>query len=362
MANTAPFSLSELPYALSNFESIGIYKQLTKSSRALAELKGVVKSIPNEEILLNTLALQEAKDSSEVENIVTTHDELFRNQLDQNFDSIATKEVQNYTEALKRGWALVQGKGLLLNKHILEIQETLEKNKAGFRAVPGTSLKNQKGEVIYTPPQHPEDIINLMSNLEAYINNTEMQDLDPLIKMAIIHFQFESIHPFYDGNGRTGRIINVLFLTVTGLLDLPVLYLSRFINQNKADYYHKIQNVRDENAWEDWVLFMLKTVEETANETIRLIRIIQKQMHTYKKVMREQTKFYSKDLLEHLFRHPYTKVQFLQKELGKHRQTVSTYLDKLCELNLLKKETHGNTNYYINRSLFELLKNGMQEV
>ncbi|WP_340696596.1 Fic family protein [Flavobacterium ginsengisoli] len=215
-------------------ENRTILKKVAKAHQALAELKGAANAIPNESILINTLSLQEAKDSSAIENIVTTHDELYQSDIyTRDFKSLATKEVYSYSKALQHGFTKVRENGLLINSYILEIQAELEENKAGYRKVPGTSLKNQNGEVIYTPPQHPEEIILLMNNLERFINDDDISDLDSLVKMAIIHHQFESIHPFYDGNGRTGRIINILYLVKQGLLKIPILYLSRYINEKK---------------------------------------------------------------------------------------------------------------------------------
>ncbi len=214
-----------------NIETKEVLKKTAEARAALAELKGFALTIPNNSILTDTLTLQEAKDSSEIENIFTTHDELFKVELDLNvFSSIAAKEVQNYTEALKAGFGLVKENKMLTISHILSVHKRLEQNDAGFRKLPGTELKNDKtGEIIYVPPQDSAEIETLMQNLVQYINEDEMQPIDPLIKMAIIHHQFESIHPFYDGNGRTGRIINILYLVAKGLLDFPVLYLSRYI-------------------------------------------------------------------------------------------------------------------------------------
>ncbi len=337
-------------------DSKPILKQLVKANRALAELKGVASTIPNEIILINTLALQEAKDSSAVENIITTDDELFKSELNvDGLQSLAAKEVQNYSAALKRGHELVLQNGLLLNKHILEIQATLQTNEAGFRKLPGTALKNaQTGEVIYTPPQHSDDIIALMDNLEQYINNDELSTDDSLVKMAVIHFQFESIHPFYDGNGRTGRIINILYLVQKQLLQLPILYLSRYIIRNKAGYYKTLQAVRDNNEWENWVLYMLRAVEETATETVQLIGDVKELMQRYKNRIRDNYKFYSQDLLNNLFKHPYTKIEFLQDDLGVSRITAASYLNKLAEDGLLEKKKMGTGNYYINKPLFDL--------
>jgi Fic family protein len=292
------WKLTELPLSV-DLETVKLLKSLPAAHAALAELKGISSTIPNQSILINTLGLQEAKDSSAIENIITTHDDLYKSELNlQSFKSLNAKEVQNYISALKRGFELISEKGLLTNKTILKIQEVLENNNAGFRKLPGTSLKNSvTGEVIYTPPQDFDEIMRLMSNLERYINDPSMSDLDPLIKMAIIHFQFESIHPFYDGNGRTGRIINILYLILSNLQSLPILYLSNYIIKHKPDYYKLLQQVRDENNWEDWILFIIKAVEETSRETIDLISKIKELMLDFKHRLRDDYKFYSQELL-----------------------------------------------------------------
>lgn len=351
-----PFSVKPLPVK-EDLETKKILKKLANSHRALAELKGISKSIPNETILINTLGLQEAKDSSAVENIITTHDDLYKAELKtKKIESLESKEVQNYVEALKKGFDLTSKQRLMTIRMIIEIQSILEKNEAGFRKVPGTTLKNNAtGEVIYTPPQDITTIEHLMANLEEYINIDVSNDVDPLIKMAIIHFQFESIHPFYDGNGRTGRIINVLYLVLKGLLDLPILYLSKFIIEHKGEYYKKIQAVRDDNNYEDWVLFILEGVEQTAVDTIKTISKIQSVLLKQKHIIRKNYKFYSQDLLNNLFKHPYTKIEFVEEDLGVSRITAANYLNTLAKDGLLTKKKLGVTNYYINHELFDIL-------
>jgi len=350
------WELSELPLTI-DLESKKVLKSLPSAHAALAELKGIASTIPNQHILINTLGLQEAKDSSAIENIITTHDDLYKSELNlDSFKSLNAKEVQNYIAALKKGFELTSKSGLLTNNTILQIQEILEDNKAGFRKLPGTALKNAAtGETIYTPPQDYNEIISLMTNLEKYINDSETNHIDPIIKMAIIHFQFESIHPFYDGNGRTGRIINILYLINKNLQNLPILYLSSYIIKHKADYYMYLQKVRDEELWEDWILFMIKGIEETAKETIELILKIKALMLEYKHLLRDNYKFYSQDLLNNLFKHPYTKIEFIVNDLGVSRLTAANYLNKLAEDNILKKEKLGTGNYYINEKLFKLL-------
>lgn len=352
-------SIPLLPFK-QDVESKAILKKVAKAHQALAELKGVANSIPNEKILIDTLLLQEAKDSSAIENIVTTHDELYQsNFLAQEFITIAAKEVYNYSKALQDGFKAVRDTGILTNNLILKIQSSIEENKAGFRKLPGTALKNsQTGEVVYTPPQHPDKIMRLMNNLEEFINADELSDLDPLIKMAVIHHRFETIHPFYDGNGRTGRIINILYLVKEGLLNLPILYLSRYINLNKNLYYRLLQEVRDTGNWEGWLLFMLDGIENTSKQTVVLVDGIKTEMQNYKVRMRtELPKIYSQDLLNNLFRHPYTKIEFVSSELSVSRQTASKYLDELARIGLVNKVKLGKDNYYINVGLYKLLTN-----
>jgi Fic family protein len=344
-------------------ETKTVLKKMVSANRALAELKGAARSIPNQNILINALALQEAKDSSEIENIVTTHDELYRANVSLTNISHEAKEVQRYREALYRGLTLVRESGLLLKRHIVEIQQVLEENEAGIRTQSGTSLQNDKtGEIIYMPPQNHRDIQDLMDNLERYINDPELDDNDPLVKMAVIHYQFESIHPFYDGNGRTGRIINILYLMLTGLLDLPVLYLSSYIIRNKSDYYRLLNEVRLKDAWEEWVLYMLDGIEQTARHSVTLIESITKLMKEIKHDLREQLpKIYSKDLLELLFRHPYTKINFLVDELGVTRKTAASHLRAIEEIGILDSLKIGREVYFVNKKLFKLLQNGAYE-
>jgi Fic family protein len=232
----------------------------------------------------------------------------------------------------------------------------LEHNSAGLRKTPGTSLKNQlTGEIVYTPPQHPDEILNLMQNLVDFINDDDISDIDALIKMALIHHQFESIHPFYDGNGRTGRIINILYLVIKDLLNIPTLYLSRYIIENKNEYYRLLQFVRDTGSWDEWIIYILKGIEVTAIRNIGLVKDIKTLMLNYKQTIRKECpKIYSQDLLNNLFRHPYTKIEFLETELQISRLTAVKYLNLLTEKGLLYKQKVQNSNFYINKPLFDL--------
>jgi Fic family protein len=341
-----------------DIETKEILKATTLAHRALAELKGVANSLPNQAIIINTLVLQEAKDSSEIENIITTHDELYRSDISSDFINQDIKEVQNYKNALYFGFNLVKERGVLSVNHIKEIQAILEQNDAGFRKQSGTVLKNPAtGEIKLIPPQHPETINELMVNLAEYINNSELEDFDSLVKMAIIHYQFESIHPFYDGNGRTGRIINILYLVLEELLDVPILYLSRYIIQNKAKYYQLLHNVSFGNGLNEWILFMLKGVETIAKDTIKLIREIEILMKRTKDTIKtNKPKIYSKDLVEALFYHPYTKRIFIEEQLNISRPTATNYLKELELMGVLRSEKRGREVFYVHDELFKLFQ------
>ena len=355
------FDIPLLPPS-SDLETKAVLKQLAAAHRYLALLNGKCATIPNESILINTLALQEAKESSAIENIITTYDELYKAQLVESyFNNAAAKEVSRYAEALKQGFLVIRKNKLITHQNIKQAQQILEQNDAGYRRVSGTVLKNDKtGEIVYTPPQDYPSIERLMDNLVVFINDETMSSLDPLIKMAIIHHRFETIHPFYDGNGRTGRIINILYLIKEDLLTLPILYLSRYIIQYKGDYYKLLQQVRADGNWEPWLMFMLKGVEETAKQTLQLIEAIRQLMQDYKQRIRNDLpKLYSQDLLNNLFKHPYTKIEFLEEELGVTRQTASGYLNRLVKAGFLEKVKIGKSNFYINQPLYKLFAQGI---
>lgn len=352
------FIPNNLPLEI-DIETKAILKKSILANKALAKLNGVAKIIPNQAILINSLILQEAKDSSEIENIITTHDELYQSSLDISNISHATKEVQSYSRALLKGFDLVKETSLLLTRHIVDIQQELEGNVAGIRKQAGTVLKNQlTGKVIHTPPQEESTIRKLLDNLEQYINTND--GIDPLIKMAVIHYQFETIHPFYDGNGRTGRIINILYLVLNELLDLPILYLSSYIIKHKADYYRLLQEVRTKGSWEEWIIYMLEGIEQTATKQVQLINDIKELMdNTKEKLKAELPKIYSKDLLEVLFIHPYTKIDMIVDKLEVTRKTASLYLNQLEEIGLMNGVKLGKSKFFVNIKLFELLQKGV---
>jgi Fic family protein len=340
-----------------DLETKRVLKQLVRSNRALAELKGYAGMIPNKNILINAVTINEAKDSSEIENIITTHDELFKAMSQENYNNPAAKEVINYRTALWHGYELVKDKKILTTNIIVEIQRSIEKNRAGIRKLPGTVLKNEAtGEVVYTPPSGEKEILILMDNLEKYIND-DHDNVDPLIKLAVIHYQFESIHPFYDGNGRTGRIINVLYLVLKELLDSPILYLSKYIIRNKSAYYRLLQDVRTKGKWEEWILFILTGIEETAEETLMLVKKINDVVEKTAEDIRDKLpKIYSRELVDLLFYEFYTKIVYIEKGLNITRKTASNYLSSLEEKGFLVSQKVGKERIFLNKRLFDVVQ------
>ncbi len=354
-----PFNdLPHLPPPVEKVETIQILKQESKAAVALAELKGLARTLPNQGILINAIVLKEAQASSEVENIITTHDKLYKALIAKSMSiDPSTKEVLRYREALLYGFEEIRKKGFLNTNGITRIQDILEENEAGIRQLPGTTLKNDlTGETIYTPPDEQKVIVSLMKNLEDFINH-EPEGISPLIRMAVQHYQFESIHPFYDGNGRTGRIINVLYLILHDLLEIPILYLSDYIIGHKGAYYKLLQEVRTKEDWEGWILFMLQAIESTATKAISQIHWINKIFDEIQyNVKNNAPKIYSKDLIEQLFVHPYTKIEYISNGLGLERKAASRYLKALESIGILKLEPIGKENIFINQQLYELLK------
>jgi len=342
-------------------QSDALTSQLIMAHRRLAELKGVAPLLPNQDILLNTLALQEAKDSSAIENIITSHDELFKQELDiPQFNNAAAKEVGRYSEALKLGFTRVKAKGKLTLDDLVAIQDVLiiGEPEPGIRTRPGTIVGNRATrEVIYTPPQDHDQIVELLDQLLVFFNQAADKGLDPLIRMGLMHYQFEKIHPFYEGNGRTGRILNLLYLVQHGLLDLPVLYLSRYIVREKSAYLAHLRTDPMDDNWEAWLKFMLRGVELTSTETIETIHKLRDLMaDTQERIKAQLPKVYSLDLLNTLFKHPYTKIDFVIRDLGVSRPTAASYLDTLAHSGFLEKQKLWRSSYYINTPLFELLQ------
>ncbi|MCW8981887.1 Fic/DOC family N-terminal domain-containing protein [Altibacter sp.] len=336
-------------------ETKKILKQAIASNKILAELKGRADEIPNQSMLVNAITLQEAKDSSEIENIVTTQDSLYK-AFTSNISSTdaQTKEVLRYRQALWEGYKDLNKRPLSTNSFI-KIVQTIKENGSSIRNAPGTSITNNN-KTIYTPPEGEALIRNLLKNLEDFLHREN--DIDALIKLAIMHYQFEAIHPFFDGNGRTGRVINMLYIVEKGLLDTPILYLSKYIIENKNDYYSNLRNVTEMSAWESWILFMLKGIEETAQYTLNKINSINQLMHETIAFSKENlpARVYSKELIELLFEQPYCKVKYLvDRDIAK-RQTAAEYLNELEKIGILKSQKVGVENIYLNVKLVEVLK------
>lgn len=353
---TKPFNdLPPLPPAI-DLETRDILKQAIEAHRALAELKHIGALLPNQAVLINTLGLQEAKLSSEIENIVTTNDELYRAHVEKELNQTPeTKEVLHYQNALWYGFkALQEEKRMLTTPLFEELCQIIKENDSGIRKTGGTKLVNGMGEVTFTPPEGESLIRNKLQDLEKFMHMDK--EIDTLIKLALIHYQFESIHPFHDGNGRTGRIINILYLVDKGLLDLPILYLSRYFLQNKLDYYGGFRRVTEEGKWQEWVYFILKAIEQTSRATQKKITDIYNLMQTMsQKVKTDLPKIYSKDLMEVLFAHPYCKIRFLEDAKIAQRQAGSKYLQELEKIGVLRSVQQGRDKYYINDQFLKIL-------
>lgn len=358
VGHAAPYSpLAKLPPPLALVETMDVLRQTSKAAAALAELKGIADSIPNQSMLVNAIVLQEAKDSSEIENIITSQDELYRAlTASSSIVSVQTKEVVNYRKAILHGFDLVQRQGFLRVNDIVSLQQKLVENMAGIRSTPGTVLKNDKtGEVVYTPPQDKQEILNLLDNFIEHFNLSG-QKLSPLIQLAILHHQFESIHPFYDGNGRAGRILNILYLILNGLIDTPILYLSSYIIKHKVEYYRLLNLTNKTGEWEEWILFMLKAVEETARQTIARIKEVGLLLsETIEEVQKKAPKIYQKELVELLFEQPYSKIEFVVKVLNVERKAASRYLRELEAVGILESRVIGRETIYVNKALLEVL-------
>jgi Fic family protein len=352
-----PFDeLPLVPPDKENYETVELLKQEALSRAAVSELKGIANIIPNQDILVNAIVLREAKDSSEIENIVTTQDAIYKAIAISTQKTIdpAAKEVVRYREALWHGVHTINKKGVLSISDIVKIQSVIVGNDAGVRNTPGTALvSDSNNETVYTPPQSEQRIKVLMRNFADYLND----DDDSLIKSAILHYQFEAIHPFYDGNGRTGRIVNVLYLVLKRHLDIPILYLSSYIIEKKSDYYRLLLEVSSAHHWNNWILYLLKGIEVTAKETIEKLRSIKRLMdETIEFVRQKAPKIYTKELVETLFVHPYCKNVFIERATGVERKAASRYLHKLAEIGLLNANRIGRENIFINKKLMELLR------
>ncbi|MBS1977787.1 MAG: Fic family protein [Bacteroidetes bacterium] len=339
-------------------ETAGILKLSIRAHRALAKLEGSIHTLPNPSILIDSIGLQEAKVSSEIENIVTTHDELYQYAIaDRAVENAATKEVLHYKQALWNGFNEVKEKGALTTNLFIRIVQTIKENQAGIRTTPGTQIINDRTrEVIYTPPMAGDLIRDKLKNLEQFLNLND-DGLDPLVKMAVAHYQFEAIHPFSDGNGRTGRIINILYLVQQELISLPILYMSRYILDNRQDYYRLLREVTENGNWQSWINYLIRAVEETSRLTLHKIEAIRETMSTMgESIKKEIPKIYSKDLIEVLFHHPYSKRQFLEDAGIAKAKTAGVYLSQLEEKGYLKSVELGRERLYLNISFLNILK------
>lgn len=354
--NTPQFILNKLPVSIDKVETIATLKASAKAMRALGELKGVAQSIPNQSMLVNAAVLQESKDSSEIENIITTQDELYKALSTNKIVNSAVKEVVNYRKAIFFGFDLIKEKGFIRFSDLNDIQSIIVENNAGIRSTPGTVLKNDKtGEVVYIPPQSKDEILELLTNFLDHFNTES--DVQLLINLAVLHFQFESIHPYYDGNGRTGRILNILFLILNDLLDIPILYLSSYIIDHKPDYYRLLNQVNRTGEWEEWILYILKAVEETSNNTVQKINSIKKLLgDTIEMVKEKAPKVYRKELIELLFEQPYSKIDYVIEKIGVERKAASRYLKELESIGVLKSIKMGRQVIYVNEDLIEILR------
>lgn len=345
--------LPHLPPA-TEFENIAVLKACIPARAALAELKKAGELLPNQGLLINLLPLLEAQGSSEIENIVTTTDKLFQYAQEDSQADPMTKEALRYRTALRQGFEELRQRPLCTNT-AMEICSTIKSVQMDVRKVPGTTLSNQaSGEVIYTPPVGEQIIRTLLSNWEAFLHADD--DIDPLIKMAIAHYQFEAIHPFTDGNGRTGRILNILFLIEQELLSLPTLYLSRYIVQHKQDYYRLLLGVTSNRNWQDWIVFMLKTVETSACWTTRKIEAVRELIEQTTEYVRNRLpQIYSHELIQVIFEQPYCRIQNLvQQDIAK-RQTASIYLKQLSDIGVLYEIQSGKEKLFVHPKLIQLL-------
>ena len=343
-----------------DLETQSILKSAALAHRHLAELKGRAISVPNPEILIDTLTLQEARASCEIENIVTTQDDLYRAAVfPESQWNPAAKEVTSYRSAVKLGFhQLTENDNRLTNDLLIDIYRVVKSRTDGFRVKEGTVLKNTfTGEIVHVPPQDPDEVLEKMEELTRFVNDDALSELDPLVKMAVIHHQFESIHPFDDGNGRVGRILNVLYLVRCGLLATPILYLSGGITRSKPQYYRLLLAVQQDDAWEDWVRYILNAVADTSRHTLQLVENIRSLTAEYKTAIRNKLpRIYSHELLNALFRHPYTRIANMQHDLQVSRPTATRYLMLLTAEGLLTKHRSGRADYYVNNRLVELFR------
>lgn len=348
--------MNKLPFYV-DLNKLDILKELNTANHYMGELKGILKLLPNPGIVLSLINLSESKDSSAIENIITTYDEIFKEIVSKTPLGGKPKEVINYKSAIDHGFLLMRQKGFISTNVLEEIQNVIEPNKGGIRKLPGTVIINDKtNEVVHTPPQNETEIRELMHNLELFINQND--EYDPLIQMALIHFQFESIHPFYDGNGRTGRILNILYLVLKEKISVPVLYLSKFIMENKEQYYVLLKKCNEDIAnIKDFVLYILKGISETSKNTTNLILRINQSIELTKEMMKKRLPdVYRYEIVEHLFSYMYTKNEFFRENLNISRATATKYLKLLEKEGFIVSEQLGKEVIYKNVQLLNLIK------
>ena len=350
-------TLPDLPPKV-NLESPTIFKATIRANKLLAELKGFCQTLPNPGLLFNTIVLQESKESSAIENIVTTQDELYKATLmGEMVKNHASKEVLQYREAMYWGLNQLEQKPIITTNLLVGIMQKLRWSNENIRKNAGTKLSNPStGNIVYTPPEGEDTIREKLKSLEIFINDDTVSDIDPLIKMALIHYQFEAIHPFSDGNGRTGRILNILYLIQKELMSLPILYLSKYIIENKSDYYRLLREVTEKDNWTEWVLYVVNGIAETAEHTLIKIKAILALKSNFENVLKaEFGSSYNRELVDLLFSYPYIKIAVLEKKGIAKRQTASVYLKKIEKLKFLSTYKLGRDIYYINDKLIKIL-------
>ncbi|MCK9280249.1 MAG: Fic family protein [Melioribacteraceae bacterium] len=340
-----------------NFDDVEILKKVNTANIALTRLSGEAKSIPNRHLLIEPLSFREAVASSEIENIHTTFNEAIQvTYLEESELKIEQKETKNYREALLKGYNLVTAKEFLNTNSFITIQSILEPSKPGIRKISGIKIQNKNsGKIVYTPPEGEDLIRKLLKNYEDYFNDSS-DKIDPLIKMAVLHYQFEAIHPFLDGNGRTGRILMVLYLCMVKRLELPILFLSGYINQNKNEYYNLLRGVTQKDNWKEWIIYILNAVESQSINTTKSVISIRELMQKYRLEIKDKTKIYSADLIEYLFSSPFYNQKTLQTSLGISRNTTSKYFSELERLYLIQSYKYKNDKIYYSPEFQSLLK------
>lgn len=347
--------MKKLPTEI-NLNTIKILKHLSQASFKLGELNGIVKLLPNPNILLNAILLGESKFSSEIENILTTYDDLYKEMISSH-SSQSAKEVLRYRDAINVGVRMINERSILTINDIVAVHHIVEPDKGNIRKLPGTIIKNSKtNEVVYTPPQSEVEIRDFLQNFESYLNTSV--DYDPIVNMAILHYQFEAIHPFYDGNGRVGRIINILYLMLNKKINQPIIYLSKYINENRDEYYKLLNLVQeDDKNLEDFVVYMLKAVDEMSVFTIDFIEQLTSEIERVKSEIKQMLpSIYTSELIDALFYDFYTKNELLRARLGISRNTASSYLKKLVKVGLLSETKVGKEVIYKNNSLYQLIE------